>query len=71
MLRQLDERLDLRGEYSRPKLDVVFRMNDQATLEEFLDYYRSRVEIIVDDTSGLTTIRTQGFTPEIAQAVNR
>jgi capsular polysaccharide transport system permease protein len=71
MLRQVDEKLDLRRGYSSPKLDFIFRMNADATQEEFLDYYRNRVEVVVDDTSGLVTIRTQGFTPEIAQAVNR
>lgn len=70
MLRQLDESLDLRQAYSAPALDIVFRLPEGATQEEFVEYYRSRVEVTVDDTSGLLTIRTQGFTPEIAQAVN-
>ncbi len=71
MLRQLDEKLNLRKAYSSPRLDFAFRMDEQATQEEFLDYYRTRVEVVVDSTSGLLTIRTQGFTPEIAQAVNK
>lgn len=70
MLRQVDEKLDLRRAYSSPKLDFIFRMDDAASQEEFLKYYRNRVEVLADDTSGLTTIRTQGFAPEIAQAVN-
>lgn len=71
MLRQLDEKLNLREAYSSPKLDFIFRLDSDATQEEFLDYYNSRVEVIVDSESGLLTIRTQGFTPEIAQAVNQ
>lgn len=71
MLRQVDEKLDLRRAYSSPKFDFTFRLDQDATQEEFLRYYRSRVEIEVDDTSGLLTIRTQGFTPEIALAVNQ
>jgi len=70
MLRQVDERLDLRRAYSSPQLDFIFRMDDNATQEEFLQHYRSRVEVIVDDASGLLTIRTEGFTPELAKAVN-
>lgn len=70
MLRQVNAKLDLRQAYGRPKLDFIFRMEDGATQEEFLEYYSSRVEVIVDEASGLLTIRTQGFTPEIAQAVN-
>jgi capsular polysaccharide transport system permease protein len=71
MLRQVNEELDLRNAYSSPGLDFIFRMADAATQEEFLAYYRSRIEVLVDDTSGLLTIRTQGFSPEIAQAVNQ
>lgn len=70
MLQQLDERLDLRRAYSSPKTDFIFRLSDDATRDEFLAYYRSRVEVEVDGESGLLTIRTQGFTPEIAHAVN-
>jgi capsular polysaccharide transport system permease protein len=71
MLRQIDEKLDLRRAYSSPKLDFIFRLDEGATQDEFLDYYRSRVEIVVDAGSGLLTIHTQGFTPEISQAVNQ
>lgn len=70
MLRQIDERLALRQAYSKPKMDFIFRLDAHASQEEFLEYYRQRVEVILDDTSGLLTVRTQGFTPEIAQAIN-
>ena len=71
MLSQLDEKLDLRSEYSSPGFDFVFALSDNAKQEEFLDFYRKHTEVEVDDSSGLLTIRTQGFSPEIAAAVNR
>jgi len=71
MLRQLDAKLDLRQAFGTPKLDFVLRMSQDASQEDFLEYYRSLVEVEVDDSSGLLTIRTQGFTPRIAQAVNK
>jgi capsular polysaccharide transport system permease protein len=70
MLRQVDEALDLRAAYSQPRTDFMFGMAGDARQEDFLKYYRSRVSVAVNDASGLITIRTQGFTPEIAQAVN-
>jgi capsular polysaccharide transport system permease protein len=70
MLQQVDEKLDLREASSAPKLDFIFSLSKNATLEEFLNFYRSHVEVDVNDSSGLLTIRTQGFTPRIAQAVN-
>lgn len=71
VLRQLNDTLSLREAYSSPNLDFVFRLTENATQEEFLAYYRDRVEVIVDDVSGLLTIRTQGFSPAIAQSVNQ
>ena len=71
MLRQVDEKLNLRQAYSSPTIDFIFRMARDAPQEDFLDYYRRRIEVLLDDASGLLTVRTQGFTPEIAQAVNR
>jgi capsular polysaccharide transport system permease protein len=71
MMRQVDEKLDLRRAYSSPEIDFAFRLSEDASQEEFLEHYRSRVEVKVDDASGLLTIRTQGFTPQIAQAVNQ
>ena len=71
MLQQVNAKLDLRQAYSRPKLDFIFRLDREATLEEFHDYYASRVEVLVDGESGLLIIRTQGFTPGIAQSVNQ
>lgn len=71
MLKQIDAKLNLRQAYSGPSLDFVFRMQNDATKEEFLKYYRDRIEIIVDVTSGLLTIRTEAFTPEVAQAINQ
>lgn len=70
MLAQLDQKLDLRNSYSEPGFDFVFSLSADAKREEFLDFYREHTEVTVDDSSGLMTIRTQGFTPEIAMAVN-
>lgn len=71
MLEKVDEEFDLRGAYSQPAFDPVFGMSESASREEFLEYYRRRVEVDVDDTSGLLTIRAQAFSPDIAQAVNQ
>jgi capsular polysaccharide transport system permease protein len=71
MLRQLDERLDLRAAFGAPLTDPFFRLPSSARQEEFLAYYRDRVEVHVDDRSGLIRVRTQGFTPELAAALNR
>lgn len=71
MLRQLDEKLSLREAFSAPRTDFVFRLSSNATQEKFLDYYRDRVEVVVDDKSGLITVRAEAFDPELALAMSR
>lgn len=71
MLRVLDERLQLRQAFSAPRRDVLLRLASDASQDEFLEYYRDRVEARFDDTSGLLILRTQGFTAESAQAINK
>lgn len=71
MLQTLDKRLGLRKGYSAPQRDLLLRMSDDASTDEFLDYYRNRVEARFDDTTGLLTLRAQGFTSQEAQLINR
>jgi capsular polysaccharide transport system permease protein len=71
MLRQLDAKLGLREAFGAPLTDPFFRLSGGARQEQFLSYYRDRVEVHVDERSGLIRIRTQGFTPELASALNQ
>lgn len=71
MLRQLDERLELRNAFAEPLTDPLFRLARGARQERFLSYYRDRIEVRVDERSGLIRVRTQGFTPKLAAALNQ
>src|SRR5690606_17749695 len=71
MLDQLQAKLTLREHFSSPRADLVYRLSPKASREKFLSYFRDRVEVLVEDDSGLIRIRTQGFDPEVAQALNR
>lgn len=71
MLEQLEQRLKLRERFSAPRTDLVYRLSRAASREKFREYYRDRVEVLVDDDSGLVKIRTQAFDPETATALNR
>jgi capsular polysaccharide transport system permease protein len=71
MLQILEERLHLREAFSSPRADVLFRLKADASQDEFLAYYRERIEARFDDTTGLLSLRTQGFTAEQAQAINK
>jgi capsular polysaccharide transport system permease protein len=71
MLRQLDAKLGLRRLYAEAPRDVIFRLAKDASSDDFLDYYRQRVEVRYDDNSGLLILRTQGFTAEQARLINQ
>jgi len=70
LLRKLDARLHLRSHFESQKLDLLYRLYGGTSQDWLLEYYRSRVEVLFDDTASLLTVRTQGFTPEFAQALN-
>lgn len=71
LLQRLDKQLNLRAHYRSASGDPVFTLDEDSTQEEFLEYYRKRVEVAFDDLSALLTIRVQGFEPAFAQALNR
>ncbi|MEX8492407.1 Wzz/FepE/Etk N-terminal domain-containing protein [Sphaerotilus sp.] len=70
LMLRLDKELKLRQHYESAHADVVYRLDPDASQEDMLDYWRHRVEISLDDLSGLLTIRVQGFDPDQAQRIN-
>jgi capsular polysaccharide transport system permease protein len=71
LLRQLEPKLKLRSHFETPKLDFIFKLWSGATQEDFLKYFRNRVELEFDDVSGLLTIRTQAFDAEMSEKLNK
>lgn len=71
MMQKLNSELNLRKHYSNTDIDIISRMwSEDLSNEWFYRYYLRRVEVTFDDASGILIVKTQGFTPEIAQAVN-
>lgn len=69
MLRKLDAQLQLRQHYSSQG-DWLSRLWDaEAPPEKFLDYFRGRVSIELDEYAGVLSIKAQAYTPEMAQAL--
>lgn len=69
LLNKLDAQLKLREHFGRSGLDPVYRVWGGTSQEDFLEYFRNRVEITRDDYSGLLTVGVQGFEPRFAQAL--
>lgn len=71
LARELDGQLKLREHFEQPRADVFYRLWPGTSVEWWVRYYRSRVELEFSDVNGLLTIRTQGFDAETAQKLNR
>lgn len=70
VLKNLDERLQLRNHYKDGRWDSFSRMNfTDDTLEEFHRYYLKRVSVEFDDYAGVLVIKAQGFEPTFAHAL--
>lgn len=71
LMRRLDARLQLRTHFESASTDLLMRLWPGARQEEMLDYWRQRVQVSLDEASGLLTLRVQGFDPGFAQQVNQ
>lgn len=70
MLKVLDRQINPRSLYASQTNDPFFRLFDWMNQEQYLWYYRNRIEVTFDDISGLLKIRTEGFTPEQSQVIS-
>jgi len=72
MLKKLDTALNLRAHYSDSSHDLLSRFwFKNAPIEWFYRYYLTRVQIELDDYSGVLTIKSQGYNPRIAFSINQ
>jgi capsular polysaccharide transport system permease protein len=71
LLQQLEPQLGLRKHYEGGGIDFFARLWRGASQEDFLEYWRKRVEVTMDELSSTLTIRVQGFDAMYAREVNR
>jgi capsular polysaccharide transport system permease protein len=71
LLLRLDAELKLRQHYESAHTDLFHRLWPDASQEQLLEYWRRRVEIALDEVSGLLSVRVQGFDPDQVQRINQ
>jgi capsular polysaccharide transport system permease protein len=71
MMAKIDGQLNLKKEFGHVGLDYFNQLHPNSTREDMLKYYLRRINVDVDDKTGMVTIRTQGMSPEFAQKFNR
>ena len=69
LLVELEKKLKLRGHYGDKKYDFFFRLATDASKEDFIAYWQSKVKIAYEPESGVIGIRVKAFTREIAQSI--
>lgn len=70
MLQKLDEKINLRSLYEKQKIDLFFRIYSSTSKESYLKYYRDRIHILFDDTTGLLNVAVESFSPEDARNIS-
>ncbi len=69
LVQAIDRDLDLKGIYQKPRSDPVFRLKDNATIEDLIDYWARMVKIIYDPPTGLIEVEVRAFDPVDARNI--
>jgi capsular polysaccharide transport system permease protein len=72
-LKLLDETLKFRAAYSGAAIDRLSRfpaLDLDDSFEALHRYYQKHVELSLDTTSGISTIRVRAYDPDLAQRIN-
>ncbi|ORT51881.1 lipopolysaccharide biosynthesis protein [Vibrio sp. qd031] len=67
MLSYLDSELSLREHYSWLEADKFSRLDQAASREELLEFYKKAVKVEISDKSGVITVYSQAFDSNFAQ----
>lgn len=69
MVADIDESIDLRGRWSTPEEDVIFRYDEGGTIEDLLEYWQDMVSLSYDSGAGLIEVEVRAFTAEDATLI--
>lgn len=70
LLRALDKEFGLRAHYSSQKVDLPYRLAADASQEDFLEFWRDRLQVEFDNFAMVLTVRVQAFDAALAHKVN-
>jgi capsular polysaccharide transport system permease protein len=69
IMQKLDAELGLRPHFSDPQIDFWARMEASDPAEDFLDYYQDKIEVLMNETTGIISLKTKAFNPDTAKAM--
>ena len=68
---RIDAKLDLRTIFNRAEGDPVFTLGEDTSAEALLDHWRRMVQVDLETSEGIITVKVFAFTPEDARAIAR
>lgn len=71
IVKKLDSRFHFRETYFIDGSDPIYEIDPNATQEELLEYFKSRVHIDLDEQTHILTVSTEGFNPKFALDLNQ
>lgn len=71
MIKYLDSTIQLRDHYTSDEADMFSGLSAEHKQEDFYQFYLDHVDVSVDSTSSVITLRTRAFNAEYAQVINQ
>jgi len=69
VLKALDEKLGIKEHYSADSVDVFNRLDREAPIEFFHEYYLSKVNVALDSYSNVLVVSVAAYTAEMAHKI--
>lgn len=66
LLLKLEKEFDLVKHFQAPKGDIVFKLEDDASLEDRLEYYRKRITAKYNTGTGLIDLSVESYDPNLS-----
>ena len=71
LLFKLETEFELIDHYTSPATDFVFRLKQNPTKRDCLDYYRKKIFAQADPESGLIHLTVESFSPMLSQEISK
>ena len=69
LVKQIDDRINLKGLFSKPENDPVFALETGGAIEDLLSYWKRMVNVHYDAGTGLIDLRVKAFAADDAQLI--
>ncbi|MGR5238561.1 lipopolysaccharide biosynthesis protein [Vibrio alfacsensis] len=71
MLNYLEDQLSIKEHYSDHSYDLISRLPEDASSEEFQRYYQDKMHVEIDEKSSVITVYAQAFDPKMSYEITK